>query len=183
MISVPYTQTHAGSPSTSVAEINARQSLVAFFHARPFLRQDLVQVLREAEDATRIVQKFLLGRGSFSDLSALCTTVETWSSIKERILTEQKMERAEDDPLADAQWASVEALLNRMSDLSDLAARISMALAQREDAIRVGDEIGEVFPSSEPSSAQLRDPRNPLGIIEWTIKPEYAYLRITLVYR
>ncbi|EIW64835.1 mismatch repair ATPase MSH1 [Trametes versicolor FP-101664 SS1] len=162
------------SPSTSVTEINARQSLVAFFHARPFLRQDLVQVLRDAEDATRIVQKFLLGRGSFSDLSALCTTVETWSSIKERILTEQKMERAEDHPLADAQWASVDALMNRMSDLSDLAARISMALAQREDAIRIGDEMGEGFPSSESSPAQLRDPRNPLGIIDWTIKPEYS---------
>lgn len=159
-----------------MAEINARQSLVAFFHARPFLRQDLVQVLRDAEDATRIVQKFLLGRGSFSDLSALCTTVETWSSIKERILTEQKMERAEDDPVADAQWASVEALMDRMSDLSDLSARISMALAQREDAIRIGDEMGEVFPLSEPSPAQLRDPRNPLGIIEWTIKPEYVHL-------
>lgn len=159
-----------------MTEINARQSLVAFFHARPFLRQDLVQVLREAEDATRIVQKFLLGRGSFSDLSSLCTTVETWSSIKERILTEYKMERAEDDPLADAQWASVKALMDRMSDLSDLAARISMALAQREDAIRIGDEMGEVFPLSEPSPAQLRDPRNPLGIIEWTIKPEYADL-------
>lgn len=64
----------------------------------------------------------------------------------------------------------------RMSDLSDLAARISMALAQREDAIRIGDEMEEVFPLSEPSPAQLRDPRNPLGIIEWTIKPEYAHL-------
>ncbi|KAH9857942.1 muts domain V-domain-containing protein [Lenzites betulinus] len=160
------------SPSTSVTEINARQSLVAFFHARPFLRQDLVQVLRDAEDATRIVQKLLLGRGGFCDLSSICATVEVWSSIKEMILMERKMTGKENNPVDNTQWASVVALLDRLSDLGDLAGKIRMALAQRE-AVSYEDESAEALPSMS-SSLQSRDPRNPLGLVEWTIKPEFS---------
>ncbi|KAI0374340.1 hypothetical protein BV20DRAFT_987490 [Pilatotrama ljubarskyi] len=160
------------SPSTSVTEINARQSLVAFFHARPYLSQDLVQLLRDAEDTTRIVQKFLLGRGSFCDLSAICATVDIWSSIQEKILMERKLERQEGDPADDAGWASIEALMQRLTDLSSLSERIRQALAQRELAAAIGEEMAEELSSAGPP--QLRDPRNPLGIIEWTIKPEFS---------
>ena len=79
LISVP------GSPSGSIAEVNARQSLVAFFHARPHLRNDLVGALRDLEDATRIVQKFLLGRGDASDLSAMSACISIWAAIRSRI--------------------------------------------------------------------------------------------------
>ncbi|KAI0361808.1 hypothetical protein OH77DRAFT_1516722 [Trametes cingulata] len=161
------------SPSTSVTEVNARQSLVAFFHARPYLRQDLVQVLRDAEDATRIVQKFLLGRGSFCDLSAICATVDIWSSIQEKILMERKMERQEGNQEDDAEWASIEALMGRLVDLSGLSNRIRMALVQREAAAAIGEEMTDELPS-DGGPPQLRDPRNPLGIVEWTIKPEFS---------
>ncbi|KAI8995471.1 muts domain V-domain-containing protein [Trametes punicea] len=161
------------SPSTSVAEINARQSLVAFFYAKPFLRQDLVQLLRDAEDATRIVQKFLLGRGNFFDLSAICTTIDIWASIKEKILTERKMEQLDAGSVDHAQWSSIDALMDRLSDLSGLAGKIRAALAQREAAIAEGEELGEdLSPGTSPM--QSRDPRNPLGLTEWIIKPEFS---------
>ena len=162
------TNAHVGSPSTSVTEINARQSLVAFFHARPFLRQDLVQNLRDAEDATRIVQKFLLGRGSYHDLTAICTTIDIWTSIKERILMEKSMEGRDVEHM---EWASIEALMDRLSDLDSLARRIRMSLSQRESAVSEGDvDIESEFPTITP--VPVRDPRNPLGIAEWIIKPE-----------
>ncbi|KAI0778007.1 muts domain V-domain-containing protein [Trametes elegans] len=119
------------SPSTSVSEINARQSLVAFFHARPYLREDVVQILRDAEDATRIVQKFVAGRGSFGDLSAICTTLDIWASIKARILAERELEQQERGAADDADWASIMALMERLSDLNGLSGKIRVALAQR----------------------------------------------------
>ncbi len=164
----------AGSPSTSVAEINARQSLVAFFHARPFLRQDLVQSLRDAEDATRIVQKFLLGRGSFQDMTAICTTVDIWSSLKERILMEKRMEGRDNDHIGDAEWASIETLMERLSDLEWLANRVRAALVPRETAL-LDDEVHSDEPSISPMSpVSTPDPRNALGIIDWTIRPTYV---------
>ncbi|KAI0670071.1 muts domain V-domain-containing protein [Trametes maxima] len=161
------------SPSTSVVEINARQSLVAFFHARPFLRQDLVQALRDAEDATRIVQKFLLGRGGFCDLSAICATVDIWHSIKERILTEHKMEQEDAARAEGPEWASAIALMDGLVDLGHLAGRIRMALAEREGAM-VGAERMTEDPLPDTSPVAQRDPRNPLGITDWTIKPEFS---------
>ncbi|KAI0639235.1 muts domain V-domain-containing protein [Trametes polyzona] len=158
------------SPSTSVTEINARQSLVAFFHARPFLRQDLVQILRDAEDATRIVQKFLLGRGSFYDLSAICATIDIWSSIKERILVEQKVEQS-DGPNGDSEWTSIQALIHRLADLGGLASRIRLALAQREATALGSEENAEEPPHESLPPAQSK---NPLGLTEWTIKPEFS---------
>ncbi|CDO72395.1 hypothetical protein BN946_scf184977.g94 [Trametes cinnabarina] len=161
------------SPSTSVTEINTRQSLVAFFHAKPFLRQDLLQLLRDAEDATRIVQKFLLGRGSFFDLSAICTTIDIWSSIKAKILEEREIERQEGRLIDESQWASIIALMDRLSDLSGLGSKIRMALVQRTPAAIEDEEIAEHLPSSL-SPMQTRDFRNPLGLLEWTIRPEFS---------
>lgn len=163
--------TYSGSPSTSVTEINARQSLVAFFHARPFLRQDLTQSLRDAEDATRIVQKFLLGRGNYADLTAICTTIDIWSSIRERILMEKRMGGRGDEKVDDAEWASIGALMKRLSDLDGLARRIRLSLVQRETTVSDGVDVAD---DEIPSVAAMpvRDPRNTLGITEWTIKPE-----------
>ncbi|KAI0335987.1 hypothetical protein GY45DRAFT_1350294 [Cubamyces sp. BRFM 1775] len=158
------------SPSTSLVEINARQSLVAFFHERPYLRQDLVQVLRDAGDATRIVQKFMLGRGSPSDLFAICTTVDVWASIKDRIAMERKMLQQEGVAVDESQWTSIDALMSRLGDLSSLAQRIRMALPQREGAIS-SEETTEDLPTG---SSPLQIARNPLGIADWSINPEFS---------
>ena len=159
-----------------MAEINARQSLVAFFYARPFLRQDLVQSLHDAEDATRIVQKFLLGRGNFQDLTAICTTVDIWSSIKERILMEKRMEGEGNGQVGNAQWASIETLMEKLSDLEWLSNRVRAALVPRETAAS-NEEVDSDEPSVGSTSAvSTPDPRNTLGVVDWTIRPTYAFL-------
>ncbi|KAJ8494922.1 hypothetical protein ONZ51_g2034 [Trametes cubensis] len=158
------------SPSTSLAEINARQSLVAFFHERPYLREDLVQVLRETGDATRIVQKFMLGRGGPFDLFAICTTVDTWAAVKDRIAMERKMSEQEGVAIDESHWSSIDALMNRLGDLSHLAQRIRMALPQSE-ATGLDEEMTEDLPTD---SSPLQMQRNPLGITDWSINPEFS---------
>ncbi|KAF9270425.1 hypothetical protein L218DRAFT_993042 [Marasmius fiardii PR-910] len=117
------------SPSTSIEEINARQSLVAFFHGRPHFRSDLRVLLTQAEDAGRIVQKFLLGRGGPSDLLSLATAITTWTSIAGKIQLERKMESSErSDFNRSREWTSIDTLLSRLADLEQLANRIGTAI-------------------------------------------------------
>ncbi|KAJ8084239.1 hypothetical protein PM082_003006 [Marasmius tenuissimus] len=121
------------SPSASVKEIDARQSLVAFFCDRPHFRSDLRMFLSRAEDAGRIVQKFLLGRGDPSDLLSLSTGIQTWASVAEKVRLEHAMEASETVAFDRShEWASINALLSRMADLGGLAGRIRTAIVQSE---------------------------------------------------
>ncbi|KAG1885681.1 muts domain V-domain-containing protein [Suillus subluteus] len=120
------------SPSTSVKEIQARQSLVAFFHARPHLLSDVRQFLDEVEDTTRIVQRFLLGRGDPGDLVSISKTINIWSAIRKRLELEKQMESSERGFLLSEDWSSVDALLCRMADLQGLESRINLALRNIE---------------------------------------------------
>ncbi|KAI0961363.1 hypothetical protein AcV7_000482 [Taiwanofungus camphoratus] len=169
------------SPSTSVREINARQSLVAFFRSRQFLREDLVQALGDVEDATRIVQKFLLGRGQPSDLSAICSTIDTWTSIRNRVGLEKDMERQERSCLEDEEWASLDALMRRMSDLHELASKIDTAIVRTDTTTTEGSlELGYSEAEAEAeevmitSSIPTRYTKNTFGGDNWTIKPEFS---------
>ncbi|KAG5221412.1 DNA mismatch repair ATPase msh [Salix suchowensis] len=99
---------YQGSPSTSLHEINARQTLVAFFHARPHFCTSLRVALKDIEDAGRIVQKFLLGKG---DLMIL------WPSLVE---DERRFEMQEVPHLSSQDWASIDALMSRLSELSSV---------------------------------------------------------------
>jgi DNA mismatch repair ATPase MutS len=116
------------SPSTSLTEINARQSLVAFFCDRPHLRADLLDLLRKAEDAGRLVQKFLLGRGDSSHLHLLGTTMKLWDNIQLRIQEERQLEAQNNPNFHSEQWRSLDALVNRMADVSILSQRISLSI-------------------------------------------------------
>jgi DNA mismatch repair ATPase MutS len=117
-----------GSPSTSVKEIEARQSLVSFFYSRPHLRDDLCKCLTNLEDVPRIVQKLLLRRGDAGDLASIHSAIGVWKSIKERLDLEKKMERQEQLNVQSDEWASIDALMSRMKDLQELSRRISFAL-------------------------------------------------------
>ncbi|KAG2077084.1 hypothetical protein BDR04DRAFT_1125514 [Suillus decipiens] len=120
------------SPSTSVKEIQARQSLVAFFHARPHLLSDVGQFLDEVEDTTRIVQRFLLGRGDPGDLVSISKTINVWSAIRKRLELEKQMESSERGFLLSEDWLSIDTLVCRMADLQDLESRINLALRNTE---------------------------------------------------
>lgn len=163
-----------GSPSGSIAEVNARQSLVAFFHARPHLRNDLVGALRDLEDATRIVQKFLLGRGDASDLSAMSACISIWAAIRSRIELEKVMEGKERDGLVAEEWGSLDALLSRMNDFSALQSRIGMALqglrAEADDAEELDEmDTDNVIPPNQDGAEG--DLKWQVGN-NWTFSPE-----------
>ncbi|KZT74786.1 hypothetical protein DAEQUDRAFT_742256 [Daedalea quercina L-15889] len=161
------------SPSTSLREIKARQSLVAFFHARPYLREDLVQALGDIEDTTRIVQRLLLGRGQSSDLAALCSTIRTWTSIRRRVELEKAMEAQERGVVDEEEWSSIDALMHGMHDLDHLVNMIEKAMATS------GGIDGTI--AEDSSGGDGEDVGNGLGTLsagfvnmQWTIDPGFS---------
>lgn len=157
-----------GGPSTSVAEIQARQALVALFHAHPHLRRDVFALLRQTGDAIRLVQKLLLRRGDADDLLEIAETIGVHSQIVARLRLETRVATKTEENRD--QFASLGLLLGRVSDLSQLAERIGTAvhvttpiLGEEEmnhgstDTPLVGDA------SSEQVSPESKN---------WSIKPE-----------
>lgn len=150
-------------------EINTRQSLVALFKSRPHLRADLIQYLNDIEDAARIIQRFLLGRGDASDLLALCNTIDVWTSIRDRIILERDIELRRTSIIM-PEWTSLDALVTRITDLSDLSRTIDHALVRKEyhNISVTADEGG----SEVEDSATGNIPSTPSAQGGWTIKPE-----------
>ncbi|KAG6850322.1 hypothetical protein H0H93_014897 [Arthromyces matolae] len=172
----------AGSPSTSISEINARQSLVAFFHARPHFHADLAEALAQAEDTTRIVQKFSLGRGETTDLLGIKRTARVWTALMKRIMHEKSMESNERPTFDNDDWASLDALISKMINLDNLSQRIGAALEDRtsDEAPRsiasnaTSDEGGETFePQGEENLPSDTDLQWKYGGFKWTIKPRF----------
>jgi DNA mismatch repair ATPase MutS len=130
------------------------------------------------EDASRIVQKFILGRGDAGDLSAIHSTISVWESIRKRVELEKKMEKKERGAIVESDWASLNALMSRMSDLRELANRISMALRHKVDVAE--DETPISDDASQDASGMANDnaPQTKskqyfaYGHDTWAIKPE-----------
>jgi DNA mismatch repair ATPase MutS len=118
----------AGSPSTSLSEINTRQSIVALFHALPHLRRDLRDRLRGIDDVARVLQKFLLGRGNSDDVVAISTAISVWSFVRTRLSLEQKLRTKEGDRNLEGEWAPLDALLSQMEDLPELERKIQASM-------------------------------------------------------
>ncbi|KAF8527837.1 muts domain V-domain-containing protein [Hysterangium stoloniferum] len=166
------------SPSTSIVEIEARQNLVSFFLRRPHLRFDLVQLLKRLEDALRIVQRFLSGKGDVSDLSAIKNTIDIWGVIKHRIEQEYEMERKDGSHTVANEWLDVQHLLTRMVDLHGLASRIGMAVDSQANEQSITEIEGEdefhTFPDVKETT------RANTGIVNWAgqfksvIKPNFS---------
>jgi len=158
------------SPSTSPSEITARQTLVAFFNARPHLRADLIVILRKIEDAARIVQRFLAGRGAPDDLRSIGAAIAHWEAFRLRLDLERKMEAVEQGSLSE--WEHMDSLLSKMTPLKDLSEKISGAVSSYEDL--------ETTERDEDAEGQLLDPLMAstisktavLGSFRWHIKPE-----------
>jgi DNA mismatch repair ATPase MutS len=167
-----------GSPSTSMAEINARQSVVAFFSTRPHFSADIAGALTDIEDIGRIVQRFIMGRGEPSDLLAVNRTIRTWSTVINRFKEERAMEAVERNRLHEADWTSIDTLISRMTDLQDLSTRITLALDD-EYPSSSGDplisEDSQVNDDKLDSAPFITEDNNlwRYGSGKWTIKPEY----------
>jgi len=163
-----------GSPSTRLDEINFRQSLVAFFVARPHVRDDVRQLLSGAEDATRVLQRFLLGRGLPSDFSSLNSSIITWISISRRLALEREQELKERGQLDVDEWSCVDTLLGRMKDLSELSVRITASLTRTDLSVDLEpepetEEGREATPNPDSRAAELNLTS---GAAKWMIRPE-----------
>ncbi|KAK7463796.1 hypothetical protein VKT23_005735 [Stygiomarasmius scandens] len=164
-----------GSPSTSIHEINARQSLVAFFCTRPHFRADLLALLKKSEDAGRVVQKFLLGRGDANDLLALTTSIRLWADIQRRVSHEREMEIQERPNFNPDEWSSLDILMSRMVQLETFSERIGKALNQSEGQQPSSAELDGFFaPETDLMShfrADWRFGRSKFGI---SINPDFS---------
>ena len=84
---------------------------------------------------------------------------------------EKRMDERGGAAVDETEWKSIGALMERLSDLHNLAGRIRTALVARDSTISDGESaLDELPPPVTPMP--VRDPRNPLGITEWMIKPE-----------
>lgn len=118
----------AGSPSTSLSEINARQSIVALFHAFPHLRRDLCDRLRGTDDVARVLQKFLLGRGNTEDIVAISVAISVWSFVRTRLSLERKLHTKNGDRNLEREWAAIDALLSQLEDTPELEKKIQASM-------------------------------------------------------
>ncbi|TDL28538.1 hypothetical protein BD410DRAFT_893532 [Rickenella mellea] len=167
------------SPSTSIDEITARQSLVRLFFTRESFRNDILEHLNNLEDASRIVQKFLLGRGDPDDLSAIRHTIEEWNRVKSRISLEKVMEATERQSFRQTDWPAMDALMVRLVDMRDLANRISFAVADkgkpRSPISGDAEETSDEQTMSDGQSDITQKINDVSGsAMEWTITPQYS---------
>ncbi|KAF9480038.1 hypothetical protein BDN70DRAFT_878068 [Pholiota conissans] len=117
------------APSTSIPEINTRQSLVGIFRDRSHFRMDICELLKEVDDMSRLCQRFLLGRAEFSDLVAVYATIGMWSTLQKRIEQEKAMEGIEHPHAIQTEaWRSLDDLFCQMNDLQSLSQNISNAI-------------------------------------------------------
>ncbi|KAG6861219.1 hypothetical protein C0995_002568 [Termitomyces sp. Mi166 len=178
------------SPSTSISEINSRQSLVAFFHSRPHFHADLAEALANAEDTSRISQKFMLGRGETADLLGIKRTIRAWADIIKRVQYEKEMESVERSDFNIDDWTSLDMLISRMIPLDGLSKRISTALGDKSSSelpestsVDAGTgEDTEETPVSEGEGILSNDTETlwRSGTSKWTIKPSFSATLTTL---
>ncbi|TFK40961.1 muts domain V-domain-containing protein [Crucibulum laeve] len=164
------------SPSTSIVEINTRQALVSFFCDRPHFKADLKEILAEVDDVSRVIQKFILGRGDCNDLISLNKTFGTWLSIKQRIDEEMQMEATERQNFRKDDWNTLRALSSRINTFHELSTRISSAFEQsysKEPVSRdpsVNEQVVDGPESGEESSVPFWNQ----GYTKWMIKPTFS---------
>ncbi|GJJ09415.1 hypothetical protein Clacol_003637 [Clathrus columnatus] len=152
------------SPSTSIQEIQSRQSLVSFFLQRSHLRHDIIQYLRRLEDTSRIVQRFLLRKGDVSDLAAIKGTIELWQIIKVKIESNYTGEEMNDE------YPTLRRLLDSMSDMTSLATRIELAVEPRKDSLN--EEM--TLPTADTIEWDNISSNNWTGQFKPTIRPRFS---------
>ena len=159
----------AGSPSASLSEINARQSIVALFRARPHLQRDLRDRLRSSDDVMRVVQKFLLGRGNADDVASISAAISTWSFVRSRLSLEKELHLKKGDCDLEREWLDIDALISRMEDVSGLERKIQVSMDGIPTRLGGSPETTEegAITTQEPSAEDKWQQG-----YRWRIKPE-----------
>lgn len=138
---------------------------------------DICEILKEVDDIRRICQRFLLGRGDFSDLVAIHSTIQTWVSLKKRFQHEKIMEDIEavDSPDANG-WTTLGALFLRMNDLTSFFDKINNAIVIN---LETQNEIGDMDNNGQEIDTENNiEPGEPvldkaIGK-KWAINPRYV---------
>ncbi|PTB65345.1 hypothetical protein BBK36DRAFT_1160545 [Trichoderma citrinoviride] len=87
-----------GSPSTSLAVIEARQDLVARFIEAKDLKDSLIVLLRRSHDCHRLLTRFLHGRGSPDDLLGIANTIRATEEITTLLKEEAQKDHTSSSP-------------------------------------------------------------------------------------
>jgi hypothetical protein len=110
---------------------------------------DICELLKEIDDMSRLCQRFLLGRAEFSDLIAVHATIGMWSTIRKRVEQEKSMENIENpNAFQTDAWRSLDDLFHRMSNLQELAEKISAAVIFQIDSSTDINDIDVDEPTS-----------------------------------
>jgi len=127
----------------------------------------MCEILKEMDDVSRLCQRFLLGRADFNDLIAIKSAIGAWETMKQNCLNERLLEATENRlPLYSKEWASLESLLQRMDDLTNLHNKIS-------EAIIVNCDSTELSLGEESNVVEEVDPKDQMPTTgkKWTINP------------
>jgi DNA mismatch repair ATPase MutS len=126
----------------------------------------------QIDDTTRLTQKFLVGRGDYSDLAAISRTIRTWSKIPAMLAAEQILEEKENKGYDVREWNSLDALVLRMHVLVELSETIDKALGPNvEDMVDSSTDVEHEQEESNESN-QLLNWR--ITTNRWCIRPECA---------
>ena len=87
-------------------------------------------------------------------------------------MEKQAVEGREEGPVDETEWTSIHALMDRMANLEWLANRIRSSLVLREGNLPEGEAFQEDLSLASVVPTAVRDYRSPLGLTDWTIKPE-----------
>jgi DNA mismatch repair ATPase MutS len=161
-----------GSPSTSLTDIAARQSLVEFFLRRPHLEADLAQLLTKVDDISRLTQKCLAGRGDPSDLIGIGRTIHTWSKIIAMLDTEKELEKKEQLNYTPEEWRSLDALMSRMHILTELLEAIDNALGVDGENVDRNPEELPFEGDNEFENGPTKLAFWKLPVNRWFVRPE-----------
>ncbi|KDR85195.1 hypothetical protein GALMADRAFT_149686 [Galerina marginata CBS 339.88] len=163
------------SPSTSIQEINSRQSLVALFRSRLHFRMDICDILKEVNDVGRLCQKFLLGRADVSDLVEIRAAIDIWARLRRRFEHEIAMEDAENPGnFRIKDWSSLEALFLRLKSLDSLSEKISNSIIIDSEGLSENSEVDENIQELEDDSDATSSVPGKCDPKRWSIHPRYS---------
>ena len=142
---------------------------------------DLREMLKDVDDASRISQKFLLGKGTIDDLVSMRDTIEAWNTIRKLLVSEKEIEQLEGTKRIPEAWRCLEQLMEKMSNLHGISERISMAVEcdERPQNSSTVDGDGETDdpPISDAQQADSDATKTTtfFGLEpKWSIKPQWV---------
>uniref|UniRef100_V5GIA7 DNA mismatch repair proteins mutS family domain-containing protein n=2 Tax=Kalmanozyma brasiliensis TaxID=1392244 RepID=V5GIA7_KALBG len=144
------------NPSTSLGTINARLDLVELLLARRGLREDLRSTLRTgAGDVSRVLQKLVTRRNDEQDLLEVRDAIGAMERVKELMVAEMAF-------LSDEKRTTLQGLVDKLHDLTDLAQSLGEAIDERVIALRLerqetlANEVEGLAADGEASRSKVR---------------------------